>query len=194
MQYTRMVSERIAVNNYGGAHKVFHTALWFLSLMGAATFAVVYFGAGFIEAYVLKNEGTNMALQAIAPALFIVPVMSAYRGYFQGRQNMNPTAISQLAEQLFRVVVGLALAYYLIPSGYEAVSAGATFGCTAGAAAGLAVVVSIYMLNLPSIKKENPEKPFQRGTGKHEGNYQAYLDYRHSDYYWRIHYAADVLY
>ncbi len=151
---SRMVSERIAVNNYGGAHKVFHTALWFLSLMGAATFAVVYFGAGFIEAYVLKNEGTNMALQAIAPALFIVPVMSAYRGYFQGRQNMNPTAISQLAEQLFRVVVGLALAYYLIPSGYEAVSAGATFGCTAGAAAGLAVVVIIYMLNLPSIKKK----------------------------------------
>lgn len=49
---------------------------------------------------------------------------------------MNPTAISQLAEQFFRVVVGLALAYYLIPSGYEAVSAGATFGCTAGAAAG----------------------------------------------------------
>ena len=139
---SRMVSERIAVSNYGGAHKVFHTALWFLSLMGFATFAIVYFGAGFIESQVLKNEGTMMALQAIAPALFIVPVMSAYRGYFQGRQNMNPTAISQLAEQFFRVVVGLALAYYLIPSGYEAVSA----------AAGLAVVVGIYLLNLPAIQ------------------------------------------
>ena len=94
---SRMVSERIAVSNYGGAHKVFHTALWFLSLLGFVTFAIVYFGAGFIESHVLKNEGTMMALQAIAPALFIVPVMSAYRGYFQGRQNMNPTAISQLA-------------------------------------------------------------------------------------------------
>ena len=149
---SRMVSERIAVSNYGGAHKVFHTALWFLSLLGFVTFAIVYFGAGFIESHVLKNEGTMMALQAIAPALFIVPVMSAYRGYFQGRQNMNPTAISQLAEQFFRVVVGLALAYYLIPSGYEAVSAGATFGCTAGAAAGLAVVGIIYLLNLPAIQ------------------------------------------
>ena len=149
---SRMVSERIAVSNYGGAHKVFHTALWFLSVLGFATFAVVYFGAEFIEMHVLKNEGTDLALQAIAPALFIVPIMAAYRGYFQGRQNMNPTALSQLAEQFVRVAVGLAMAYYLIPSGYEAVSAGATFGCTAGAAAGLAVVILIYILNLPAIQ------------------------------------------
>ena len=180
---SRMVSERIAVSNYGGAHKVFHTALWFLSLLGFVTFAIVYFGAGFIESHVLKNEGTMMALQAIAPALFIVPVMSAYRGYFQGRQNMNPTAISQLAEQFFRVVVGLALAYYLIPSGYEAVSAGATFGCTAGAVAGLAVVVIIYLLNLPAIQTR-----IRRNRSK------AHPDHCDPDHHRGVDHAADVLY
>ena len=64
---------------------------------------------------------------------------------------MNPTAISQLAEQSFRVVVGLALAYYLIPSGYERstpVRPSAVRRCSRG----LAVVVIIYLLNLPAIQ------------------------------------------
>lgn len=149
---SKMVSERTVAKNYGGAHKVFHTSLWLMASFGFVSFLLVHFGAGFIEDAVLKNPGTSLSLQAIAPSLFLVPVMAAYRGYFQGRQNMNPTALSQFFEQLFRVVIGLALAYYLIPTGLEATNAGATFGCTAGAAAGLVVVVAIYIMNLPSIK------------------------------------------
>lgn len=148
---SKMVSERVVVKNYGGAHKVFHTSLWLMAAFGFASFMMVHFGAGFIEETVLKNPGTSLSLQAIAPSLFFVPIMSAYRGYFQGRQNMNPTALSQFFEQLFRVVVGLSLAYYLIPTGLEATNAGATFGCTAGAVAGLVVVIGIYLLNLPAI-------------------------------------------
>lgn len=149
---SKMVSERTVIRNYGGAHKVFHTSLWLMAAFGFVSFMIVHLGAGFIEDAVLKNPGTSLSLQAIAPSLFFVPIMSAYRGYFQGRQNMNPTALSQFFEQLFRVVVGLALAYYLIPTGLEATNAGATFGCTAGAAAGLLVIIVIYLLNLRSIK------------------------------------------
>lgn len=149
---SKMVSERTVIGNYGGAHKVFHTSLWLMAAFGFVSFMIVHLGAGFIEDAVLKNPGTSLSLQAIAPSLFFVPLMSAYRGYFQGRQNMNPTALSQFFEQLFRVIVGLALAYYLIPTGLEATNAGATFGCTAGAAAGLLVIIAIYLLNLPSIR------------------------------------------
>lgn len=123
-----------------------------MAAFGFVSFLLVHFGAQFIEDAVLKNPGTSLSLQAIAPSLFFVPVMSAYRGYFQGRQNMNPTALSQFFEQLFRVIVGLVLAYYLIPTGLEATNAGATFGCTAGAVAGLVVIIAIYLLNLPSIR------------------------------------------
>lgn len=149
---SKMVSERTVVKNYGGAHKVFHTSLWLMAAFGFVSFLLVHFGAQYIEDAVLKNPGTSLSLQAIAPSLFFVPVMSAYRGYFQGRQNMNPTALSQFFEQLFRVIVGLSLAYYLIPTGLEATNAGATFGCTAGAVAGLVVIIAIYLLNLPSIR------------------------------------------
>lgn len=150
---SRMVSERIAVKNYAGAHKVFQISVWLMGALGLLTFCIVYFNAGFIETSILHNPGCSLSLEAIAPSLLLVPIMSAYRGYFQGRQNMNPTAISQLFEQLFRVVVGLGLAYFLLSSGYEAVCAGATFGSTAGAGAGLFVVVIIYLLSLKTIKQ-----------------------------------------
>ena len=151
---SRMVSERIAVKNYAGAHKVFQISIWFMAALGLVCFSIVYFNAGFIETKILRNPGARLSLEAIAPSLILVPIMSAYRGYFQGRQNMNPTAVSQLFEQLFRVAVGLGLAYFLLSSGYEAVCAGATFGSTAGAAAGLFVVVIIYLFSLKVIKRQ----------------------------------------
>ena len=144
---SRMISERTAVKNYGGAHRVFNISVWLLGGIGFVSFLIMHFGAGFIENVVLNNPGTEYAIKAIAPSLFLVPVMAAYRGYFQGRQNMNPTAVSQLVEQFFRVGVGLALGYYLISAGYDKFAAGAIFGCTAGAGAGLAIAIIIYLLN-----------------------------------------------
>lgn len=152
---SKMVAERIAMKNYQGAHRVFKLALLLMSVIGFATFCVFYFFADFIEVSILSNKGTKLALQAIAPSLLLVPMMSAYRGYFQGRQNMNPTAISQIFEQFVRVVVGLTLVYALISYGDQVSIAGATFGCTAGAAAGLIVVVIIYLLNLKTFDRQD---------------------------------------
>ena len=151
---SRMISERTAVKNYGGAHKVFEISIWLLGGIGFVSFLIMHFGAGFIETVVLNNPGTRYAIQAIAPSLFLVPVMAAYRGYFQGRQNMNPTAVSQLLEQFFRVCVGLLLGHALIKAGYDKFAAGAIFGCTAGAGAGLAIAVIIYLLNRRVIMRQ----------------------------------------
>ena len=51
---------------------------------------------------------------AISPALLFVPLMSSYRGYFQGRRDMSKIAVSQIVEQFFRVVLGLFLGYILM--------------------------------------------------------------------------------
>lgn len=54
---------------------------------------------------------------AIAPAVWFVCIISAYRGYFQGLNNMVPTAVSQIVEQVIKVVVGLGLAFGLVRYG-----------------------------------------------------------------------------
>jgi stage V sporulation protein B len=115
-----------------------------MTVLGAALFAVMFVGAKFITSNIRDLEGSVYAMKAIAPALLIVPIMATFRGYFQGYQQMKPTALSQITEQFFRVGVGLLAAYALLSSGKNFAAAGATFGATAGALAGLAVIFLIY--------------------------------------------------
>ena len=143
---SKMVSERIAVKEYKNAHKVFKVATGLLFTIGMISFAVCFFGGEWITAQ-LGNPGAALAVKAISPALLFVPLFSAYRGYFQGRQNMNPTAISEITEQLVRVFVGLFLAYKLMDIGVQEAAAGASFGASAGSIAGLGIIVLIYMGN-----------------------------------------------
>lgn len=144
---SRLVSEKIAIRDYAGAHNVFKVSRALLLFIGVVSFAICYFGAELIAKYAFGDMGALLPMKAIAPALIFVPVMSAYRGYFQGRQNMNPTAVSQFFEQIIRVGVGLVLAYYLVNVSLEAAAAGATFGATAGSVGGLLIIVIIYLCN-----------------------------------------------
>ncbi|MGL5439091.1 MAG: putative polysaccharide biosynthesis protein [Filifactoraceae bacterium] len=151
---SKMVSERRALGDSKGAHKVFKTTMIILILIGIITSTGIYFGAGYIVNVVLANENAFYPLIALAPALLIVPIMAGFRGYFQGRNNMSPTAISQIFEQLGRVIIGLSLAIILLPKGLEFAAAGASFGAVAGAVFGLIVIFIIYIKNKGLIKKE----------------------------------------
>src|SRR5699024_3484776 len=97
----KLVSEKRAIGNYRGAHKVFKIALSGLFICGILTSLFVFVLAeNIVEA--LGNRNAYYSLIALVPALFFVPIMSAFRGYFQGRQFMTPTAVSQISEQAFR--------------------------------------------------------------------------------------------
>lgn len=150
---SRMVSERIAVGEYKNAHKVFKVATSLLFGIGIFSFAVCFFGGEAITRG-LGNPDAALAVKAISPALLFVPLFSAFRGYFQGRQNMNPTAISEITEQLIRVIFGLVLAYKLLDTGLKEAAAGASFGASAGSIAGLGIIVVIYMLNRRTIHRK----------------------------------------
>lgn len=144
---SRLVSENIARNQYRNAHRVFNVSMGMMAAIGLVLFAICYFGAGFIVGTLMKNPGATLAVKAIAPALLFVPLLSAMRGYFQGRQNMNPTAISEIGEQAARVIIGLYLASSFLSTGEERAAAGASFGATVGSVFGLGVMILIYMLN-----------------------------------------------
>ena len=148
---SRLVSEKVAVNDYENAQRVFKISRVLMFVIGFISFLICYFGADFMAEHVYKDLGALLPIKAIAPALIFVPVMSSYRGYFQGRQNMNPTAISQFVEQIVRVAVGLVAAFLLLDLGLDASAAGATFGATVGAVGGLAVMMLIYHFNKKAI-------------------------------------------
>lgn len=148
---SKMVAERVTVRNYGGAHKVFKVSLGLLSVLGVFSFLLCYLGADFIAGTIQNNPEAASSIRAISPALLFVPILSAFRGYFQGRQNMNPTAVSELTEQSVRAAVGLTLAYSFLAVGLPEAAAGATFGASAGSFASMVVIALIYVLNRKTI-------------------------------------------
>lgn len=140
---SRMVAERNATGNSAEAYRVFRISFGLMFGIGIVSSAILYFGAGIIVDY-LGNPGAKMAMKSIAPALLFVPIMASFRGFFQGMQNMNPTAISQVVEQFFRVSVGLFTAVMFANKSLEYAAAGASFGATAGSIAGLIAIISLF--------------------------------------------------
>ncbi len=148
---SKMVSERVAVDHHYEAYRVFRVSFILLFSIGICSSSILFFGAERIVG-AIGNPGAKYAMMAIAPALLFVPLMAAYRGYFQGLQDMKPTATSQVVEQFFRVAAGLSLAYLLVSRGRDFAAAGASFGATAGSVTGLITVVAIYYFKKDSLK------------------------------------------
>lgn len=142
---SKMVSERKAVNDDEGVILVLRKAMLLMIIMGIGfTALLLIFSRPII--YFLKWDGKSYySLIAIAFAPIFISIMSAYRGFFQGLQNMNYTAVSQIIEQIGRVVVGVGLAYILLPRGIEYAAGGAALGAAAGGIFGGIYLVGKYI-------------------------------------------------
>ncbi len=151
---SRMIAEKIALNDYREAIRVFRIGFYILSLTGMALTLVLLLGADFISTALIKDSKAYYPIMAIAPAILFVTIMAAFRGFFQGNQNMAPTALSQLIEQLVRVGFSIALVLILLPVSLEYAAAGATSGAAAGGLAGLILLGFLYFRRIASLKAQ----------------------------------------
>ncbi|HHT70306.1 MAG: polysaccharide biosynthesis protein [bacterium] len=133
---SKLVAEKLAENKPEQAGAVFRVASRSLVISGLLfTVLTVVMARVFVVAGLLRDPRAFWPLIATAPAVLLVALNSALRGYFQGFQDMRPTAVSQVVEQLLRAVTALGLGYLLLPYGLEFAAAGAAFGAVTGAAA-----------------------------------------------------------
>lgn len=148
---SKLVSERLAEGDTDGAKRVFRVASVTLFVTGCLFFILLFFGAGQVAEWMGSRQLLTLPIQTVSFALLIVPFTSALRGYFQGQQNMVPTAVSQVVEQTVRVTTILALSWYFIEMGYGFVyaGAGAVFGAFTGAVGSLIVLLIYLRKNQP---------------------------------------------
>lgn len=139
----KMVAERISAGDRNGAHRVFVIALRLLLVLGLVTTSVMLLFAHQF-ALIAEEPLAELSIAAIAPALFFVAAMSAYRGYFQGMHNMKPTAITQIAEQIIKMIFGFYLASRFMPLGIEYSAAGALLGITISEMLSWILIMIIY--------------------------------------------------
>ena len=127
-----MIAEKAARNEHAAAKKIFRVTFIILAVLGALMSLAILKLAPFLAVNVFHNPSAFLAIRAVAPAIFLSTVVSCWRGYFQGYQNMVPTAVSQVSEQIIRVITVLVLAFYLMPYGVAHAAAGAAFGAVTG--------------------------------------------------------------
>ena len=140
---SRMVSSRIAEGDFINAHKSYKLAMKVSWALGIVSFLIMYFGSGVI-ANIYKNPGSEASMKAISLALLFTPLVASMRGYYQGRQDMKPTGVTEVIEQMMRVAAGLTLAYMFYKTSLVNAAAGATFGASAGIIAAFVAMMFIY--------------------------------------------------
>ncbi len=130
---SKMVSASCARKNPADALKIFKVARRCFFVIGLLFSALMFAGARLYAEWI-GNSRTWLSILLLSPAVLFVALMAAYRGYYQGINDMVPTTISQITEAVCRLVVGLSVSWYLSTRGFSAeiVTAGAILGITAG--------------------------------------------------------------
>lgn len=115
---SKLISEKNAKGDFGGAKQIFIVAsIWLIILSSLASILVC--SSSKIISGLQGNINAFICYFGIAPAIIFVGIISAYRGYFQGHENMMPSGISSLIEQTVKMLAGLGLSYLFLPKGIE---------------------------------------------------------------------------
>ena len=155
---SKLLSARFAKKEYKNADKIYKFAYIFAAVSGMVMALILFFGAGTIER-LSGHEGLALPLKVLAPTVFVVALAGTIRGFFQSRNTMMPTAVSQLAEQIIDAIVSIVAAVILVrfaanefdKARYGA--AGGTIGTLFGALSSLMFLIFLFVIYKPRMKK-----------------------------------------
>ncbi|MDE1549315.1 putative polysaccharide biosynthesis protein [Jeotgalibaca caeni] len=156
-------SKRIASVAEAEHKQLVRDSLMILSLFSLAIFGLLYGFAPFI-AERMGDVLLAPIIQSVSWMFLFMPVLATFRGFFQGSYRMKPTAVSQVSEQLIRVLVILAAAFWFTRSNtmnlYE-------MGARAMSGAAIGALVSAALLGW-WMRKEMPMKELrvQKGSSR----------------------------
>ena len=129
-----------SVRNRYNEQKIFRIAL-VISFILSAFFTIVILLLSRVLAEAQGNINAHLGYIAIAPAIILSSIISTVRGYFQGIENMVPTTISLIVEQIVKLTFGLILAKALCNYGIQYAVLGAIIGVSISEVVALVIIV-----------------------------------------------------
>ena len=153
---SKIISAQQANREHRNTGRTLKVALRFALLSGGAFALLLFFGAGLIERTIYPEySGVQIPMRVLAPTIFIVALLGVFRGFFQGKKTMVPTAVSQIIEQIINAIVSVAASYLFMKWNIESLqqaawgAAGGTLGTCLGAASALLLVLFVYWIYRP---------------------------------------------
>lgn len=156
---SKVIAERLAFKEYKNAQKFFRGALIYTMILSGASALFCLFGAKYM---IPSNQpGATLALQVLAPTIFLSGILGVYRGYFQAHSNMLPTSLSQIIEQILNAAVSIGAAWLFIHFFSDGTkegiakwgAAGGTVGTGAGVLIALLFMAAAYKVNRKQIAR-----------------------------------------
>ncbi len=141
---SKTVSESYARGRVAETSRILYVSIMLMLIIGlAGSFLLWRFAVPIGN--IMGNPDAVYGFKAVAPSIVFLSLTAALRGYFQGRQNMLPTAISEVAEAVGKLCAGIWFAGMFSKYGIGYAAAGAMLGVCIGEICGFAVVVIIYL-------------------------------------------------
>lgn len=137
-----LISESLAAGKGRNVDKIHRVSFTLFAVIGVIGSLAMSLGARMFSGF-LETPKATLAIFAISPTVLLVCISGAMRGFFQGYQNMKPTAVSQVIEALGKLVLGLLFAILAKKAGKEIpqCAAYAALGITAGS-----LLSTVYLL------------------------------------------------
>lgn len=152
---SRLISDKESKKEYINSTKTFRIAMIFSVFLGIIATSVTFFYADFFASTFFESPMCALPIRFLAPTIFVFAIAGTLRGFYQGKNTVIPTSISQILEQFFHVAVGLIAAYYFMK--FTSVqtekpfygAAGATFGTFVGAVVSLIFLLIVFFAYYP---------------------------------------------
>lgn len=155
----KVVAELTALERHEDAVRTLKISRALLAMVGGII-SIILMMFAFPIGNLIGNPEASYGIMLLAPSIFITSILSSYRGYFQGKSNMNAIAVSQVVEQIINILVSLTCAFLLVKISIAYGSAGGTIGTSVGA-----LVACLYMVYVYD-KKKFEEEAFEAQRNK----------------------------
>lgn len=155
---SKLVAEAESEQNERRVRSILQISLAITCSLSIVFTALCVIAAPWITTHVLTDSRAYYTFLCMSPIFPLASISSVLRGYFQGRQNMVPSAVSSIAETLLRVVMTIAFAYMMQPYGIEYAAAGAMIGVLIGELGGMLVLLVQYTQTKKSPRTDTAAK------------------------------------
>ncbi|KTD88240.1 stage V sporulation protein B [Paenibacillus etheri] len=152
----KMVAEAEGENRPEKSRQILRTGLTLSVGLGIFFTIVALVSASWVSNVILTDHRVYYTFIAMIPMIGIVAVSAIYRGYFQGRQNMIPSALSSVFESIVRIFFMLWFSWLLLPKGIALAAAGAMLGVTVGEIGGMLAILWQYYVITKKDRKTTP--------------------------------------
>ena len=158
---SKQISHYNAIQEYEISKKIYKHGLILMAITGILSAGIMYLIAPVLAASSpADNESATLVIRSLAPALLMIPTLAVTRGLFQGHNRMREPAISQVVEQVARVIFILGATYIIrMAMSAEVVTAVtySTFAAFVGAV--FALVYLFYRIRqTPTALNREPEE------------------------------------